>query len=160
MRIWILRHGEAERETRHDPERALTERGRDDAKAAGEFLARATASDLIVFASPYKRAQQTAHTALKAMPHHDIVTVDWLQPDTDPRDVLQRLDELSVHEVLLVSHQPLVSALAGVLTDGDYRAGPPMHTASLLELKLKHVGAGCAELKALRHAPDYHKATV
>ena len=158
MHIWILRHGEAERETRHDPDRALTERGRHDAKAAGELLAKETSNALVVLASPYKRAQQTAHAALKAMPHHSIITADWLQPDTDPYAVLKELDVLKAHEILLVSHQPLVSALAGVLIDGDYRSGPPMHTASLLELKLKHIAAGCAELKSLRHAPDFHPA--
>ena len=160
MRIWILRHGEAERETRHDPDRALTERGKSDAKAAGEFLAKETSKDLIVLASPYKRAQQTARAALKAMPHHNVVTAEWLQPETEPYEILKKLDELSAHEILLVSHQPLVSALAGVLIDGDYRSGPPLHTASLLELKLKHVGAGCAKLISLRHAPDYHKAVT
>ena len=160
MHIWILRHGEAEREIRHDPDRALTERGKHDAKAAGGLLAKETSKDLIVFASPYKRAQQTAHAALKAMPHHRIITADWLQPDTDPHAVLKELDALKVHEILLVSHQPLVSALAGVLISGDYRDGPPLHTASLLELKLKSVGAGCAKLISLRHAPDYHKAVT
>jgi len=160
MRVWILRHGEAERQTQHDPDRALTERGKHDAKAAGELLAKETSKDLMVFASPYKRAQQTAYAALKAMPQHSINTADWLQPDADPYAVVKQLDALSAHEILLVSHQPLVSALAGVLISGDYRDGPPMHTASLLELKLSHVGAGCAKLKSLRHAPAFHKATI
>ena len=160
MRVWILRHGEAERETRHDPDRALTERGKSDAKAAGELLAKEISNELIIFASPYKRAQQTARAALKALPQLNIVTAGWLQPEADPQEVLKQLDKLSAHEILLVSHQPLVSALAGVLISGDYRDGPPMHTASLLELKLKHIGAGCAQLVSLRHAPDFHKAAI
>jgi phosphohistidine phosphatase len=160
MHIWILRHGEAERETRHDPDRALTDCGKHDAKTVGELLAKETSEDLVVFVSPYKRAQQTAHAALKAMPQHSIITADWLQPESDPYDVIKQLDALSADEVLLVSHQPLVSALAGVLISGDYRDGPPMHTASLLELKLSQVGAGCAKLISLRHAPAFHKATI
>lgn len=158
MKVWILRHGEAERETRYDPDRALTARGKHDAKAAGEFLAKETSKELLVFASPYKRAQQTARAALQAMPQHSLVTAEWLQPETDPHAVIRKLDELHAHEILLVSHQPLVSALAGVLIRGDYRAGPPLHTASLLELKLQHVGTGCAEVKSLRHAPEFHKS--
>ncbi len=160
MRIWILRHGEAERLTQHDPDRALTERGKQEAKTAGEFLAKEISSDLVVFASPYKRAQQTARAALKAMSHEKIITAEWLQPDTDPLDVLKQLEKLSAHDILLVSHQPLVSALAGVLVSSDYRDGPPMHTASLLELKLSQVGAGCAKLKSLRHAPDFRKNEI
>lgn len=155
MRIWILRHGEAERETRHDPDRALTKRGSDDAKAAGVFLSGAIATPLQVCASPYKRAQQTAQAAV---PQQLVATVDWLTPDTDPRAVLHALEKLPFDNILLVSHQPLVSALIGVLVSGDYRAGPAMHTASLAELELNSIGVGCAKLISLRHPPAFHKA--
>lgn len=160
MRIWILRHGEAERETRCDSERALTVRGESDAKSAGIFLAGVAPTSLAVFASPYKRAQQTALAAAQALPQQTITTVDWLKPDTDPVAVLDALAQLSQSNLLLVSHQPLVSALAGVLIESDYRAGPAMNTASLVELELTVVGAGCAKLISLRHAPDYRKASI
>lgn len=166
MRIWILRHGEAERETRHDPERVLTARGHDDATAAGIFLSGVVSASLQVCASPYKRAQQTAQAAVQALPQQRIATVDWLTPDNDPPIVLRALEQLSPKsklprdDILLVSHQPLVSALIGVLISGDYRAGPPMHTASLAELELDAIGVGCAKLISLRHAPAFHKATI
>lgn len=158
MRIWILRHGEAERETRHDPDRALTERGRRDAEAAGQLLAAQVPPELLVVASPYKRAQQTAQAALLAMPNRSIISAPWLQPETDPREVLRELEKLAAAAVLLVSHQPLVSALAGVLTSGDYRDGPALQPASLLELQLSHLATGCGELRSLRHAPDFREA--
>lgn len=159
-RLWILRHGEAERATAHDPERRLTERGADDARAAGQWLAGVATPELLIFASPYKRAQQTAKKAAHALPDKTIVTVEWLTPDTDPAKVVEELDSIVFTELLLVSHQPLVSALIGLLVAGDYRAGAPMATASLAELELKHVAAGCATLHSLRHAPHYqHKAT-
>ena len=69
--------------------------------------------------------------------------------------MLRELDNLRADALLLVSHQPLVSALCGLLVSGDYRAGPAMHTASLAELELDMIGAGCARLVSLRHAPDY-----
>jgi phosphohistidine phosphatase len=160
MRIWILRHGEAERETRCDSARALTARGESDAKAAGIFLAGITPASLAVFASPYKRAQQTALAAVQALSQQTITTADWLKPDTDPVAVIDALAQLPQRNSLLVSHQPLVSALAGVLIDGDNRAGPAMNTASLVELELTAVGAGCAKLISLRHAPDYRKVSI
>jgi phosphohistidine phosphatase len=155
MHLWILRHGEAERETKRDPERALTELGRGDARAAGAFLARAGTAPLLFLASPYRRAQQTAQCVLESFAGAQLQTVDWLIPDADPLLALQALTGLSVGAVVLVSHQPLVSALGGLLTTGDYRAGPPMGTASLAEFELSVVARGCATLVSLRHPPDY-----
>lgn len=160
MRIWVLRHGEAECETHRDSERALTAHGSDDAKAAGIFLSAVAPASLQICASPYKRAQQTAHAAAQALPQQHITTVDWLTPDTDPQIVLRALEQLPRNDILLVSHQPLVSALLGVLMSGDYRAGPSMNTASLAELELTTIGIGCAKLISLRHAPLFHKAGI
>ncbi|MFT3931431.1 MAG: phosphohistidine phosphatase SixA [Spongiibacteraceae bacterium] len=160
MRIWVLRHGEAERQTQYDPDRILTARGTEDAKNAGLVLSKFVSNTLQIFASPYRRAQQTAQAAALALPHQNISTVDWLTPDIDPRIVLCSLEQLPQNDFLLVSHQPLVSALIGVLIDGDYLAGPPMSPASLAELELTTVGVGCATLISLRHAPDFHKAAI
>lgn len=156
MHLWILRHGEAERATRLDSERELTELGSRDAGVAGEFLAglkRAVAPRFL--ASPYRRAQQTAQCALRAFPGARLQTVDWLVPDADPLLALQALGALPFDEVVLVSHQPLVSAFGGLLVAGDFRAGPPMGTASLAEFELSTIGRGCATLLSLRHPPDY-----
>lgn len=160
MRIWVLRHGEAERQTQYDPDRVLTPRGHDDAKAAGAVLSKFVSETLQICASPYQRAQQTAQAATLALPHRNISTVNWLTPDIDPREVLRALEKLPRNDILLVSHQPLVSALIGVLIDGDYRAGPSMNTASLAELELTTIGVGCAKLISLRHAPDFNKAVI
>ena len=166
MRIWVLRHGEAERQTQYDPDRVLTTRGSEDAKAAGVVLSKLVPATLQICASPYKRAQQTAQAAVLALPHQHISTVNWLTPDIDPREVLRSLEQLPAlyqlpkNDILLVSHQPLVSALIGVLIDGDYRAGPPMNTASLAELEVSTIGVGCAKLISLRHAPDFNEAVI
>lgn len=160
MRIWVLRHGEAERQTQSDPDRALTARGSDDAHAAGVHLSKIVSPDLQIYASPYKRAQQTAQAAMQALPQQRIVTVEWLTPDTDLSIVLRGLEQLPRSDTLLVSHQPLVSALLGVLIEGDYRAGPAMSTASLAEIEVNAIGIGCAKLISLRHAPDYQQTTL
>ncbi|MGH8353342.1 MAG: histidine phosphatase family protein, partial [Pseudomonas sp.] len=58
MRLWLLRHGEAEPQARSDAERALTKHGRKEVlKAAGHLAGRPLAA---ILASPYVRAQQTA----------------------------------------------------------------------------------------------------
>lgn len=160
MRLWILRHGEAERHTQRDSERNLTAQGELDARAAGSYLASVAAPTLRILASPYRRAQQTAQCVLIALPGKIIATVDWLTPDDDPKIALGELAKLRDSEVLLVSHQPLVSALAGLLTHGDYRAGPAMGTATLAELDLSMVAVGCGNLLSLRHAPNYLQSVI
>src|SRR5689334_14302406 len=107
MRLWILRHGEAERHTQRDAERNLTAQGELDTRAVGKYLANTAASTLRILASPYRRAQQTAQCVAIALPGKTITTVDWLIPDDDPGSVIAELAKLHDSEVLLVSHQPL-----------------------------------------------------
>lgn len=155
IRIWVLRHGDAERQTQRDAERALTGHGRECARRAGAWLAARVTPELQVLASPYVRARQTAEAALLAMPGKAIATAEWLIPDFDPRAALRELAGCGAREMLLVSHQPLVGALIGLLVSDDYRAGPPMDTATLAELSLGLIAPGYATLESLRHAPDY-----
>jgi phosphohistidine phosphatase len=158
MKLWILRHGEAEPRKTTDAARALTAHGVEEALAAGKCLARFAGADLVVLASPYVRAQQTAAAVLRSVKAKaPLITVDWCTPDDDPVKALEQLALRSEGELLLVSHMPLVSALTGLLVHGDLRAGPPMHTASLAELDVPQIAAGCAQLLSLRHPPEFKK---
>jgi phosphohistidine phosphatase len=161
MKLWILRHGEAEPRKTTDAARALTAHGVAEALAAGRCLARFAGADLIALASPYTRAQQTAAAVLQSVKMKaPLITVDWCTPDDDPVRALDQLALRGEDELLLVSHMPLVSALAGLLVHGDLRAGPPMHTASLAELDVPLVAPGCARLLSLRHPPEFRVAQL
>ena len=105
-----------------------------------------------ILASPYVRAQQTAALVRESLGFAGAVgTVAWLTPDTDPRDVLKYLDEREGSEILLVSHQPLIGALGGLLLHGHRQEPLPMRTASLAELEGDIPAAGLMELLALIH---------
>ncbi|MNJ72988.1 hypothetical protein D3C77_697140 [compost metagenome] len=78
-------------------------------------------------------------------------TVPWLTPDSDPQAVIAELDKLGLEEVLLVSHQPLVGTLVGLLEHGHYRTPAPMSTASLAQLEGDWPLAGLMTLKSLKH---------
>lgn len=160
MKLWILRHGEAEHRKTTDPERALTNHGHKEALAAGHCLAKYAGAGLVVLASPYLRAQQTAEAVLQELgrPHTSLQTVSWCTPDDDPAAALDHLMAREEAELLVVSHMPLVSALAGLLVEGDACGGPPMHTASLVELDVPVVAAGVARLLSLRHPPEFRTA--
>lgn len=150
MRLWLLRHGEAEAQARSDAERRLTPRGCQEVRqAAVQLEGRALGAILV---SPYVRAQQTAALIREALGFTGgIHTVPWLTPDGDPREVLRQLDHYPQDELLLVSHQPLVGALAGLLIHGHRQQPLPMHTASLAELEGDVLAAGLMDLLALVH---------
>ncbi|MDM9650714.1 phosphohistidine phosphatase SixA [Pseudomonas wenzhouensis] len=150
MRLWLLRHGQAEPQAASDAARELTAHGRQEVQqAAAQLLGRPLTA---IMASPYVRAQQTAELVrLELGFSGSVQTVSWLTPDSDPRDALKYLDEREHAEVLLVSHQPLIGALGGLLVHGHRQEPLPMRTASLAELEGDIPAAGLMELLALIH---------
>ena len=156
LHLWVLRHGEAVAHAASDADRALTERGCADARAAGAWLAAAGSRPERVLCSPYRRARQTAEAVLESLPGLNLQVVDWLTPDTEPLLAIKHLSPL-LGPVLIVSHQPLVGALVGLLAEDDRDAGPPLPTAALAELDVPLCTAGWARLLSLRYAPDYSR---
>ena len=149
--LWMLRHGDAERATRHDPERALTELGRADATAAGRLLAAAAPQPLRLLCSPYLRAQQTAQAVLASLPELRIETVDWLTPDTPPLTTLKHLTAIHEASILIVAHQPLLGDLLALLTDDESAAALP--TAGLAGVELPITAVGYGTLRQLQTPP-------
>jgi phosphohistidine phosphatase len=150
MKLWILRHGEAQSKASTDAERELTEVGREEVLVSAAHLLGKPLRWIL--ASPYVRAQQTAELVREALGFADqVVTVSWLTPDTDPRKVLENLDAYAPGDALLVSHQPLVGSLIGLAVQGNLQQAQPMHTASLAELDAEFPLAGGMELVDVRH---------
>ena len=148
MKLWILRHGEAEGHARTDAERNLTEHGRGEVLRSAAHLIGQPISAII--ASPYVRAQQTAQLVRDALGFEpQIRTVPWLTPDGNPLHVLEKLD--TDDNVLLVSHQPLVGSLISFLQHAHQRQPEPMHTASLAELEGDFPLAGLMSLISVKH---------
>lgn len=149
MKLWVLRHGEAEPYgKRPDSERALTDHGREEVlRAAAELMGKPITA---IYASPYLRAQQTAEivrTALGFAP--DIRTVEWLTPDNRPQMVAEQL--VSVDNVLLVSHNPLVGNLLGFLQHGHVQEPETVKTAGLAELEGDLPVPGSMKLNGIKH---------
>lgn len=155
MKLWVLRHGEAESQASVDSERKLTARGVEQVQAQS-LRWHSHMAPTQVWVSPYVRTQQTVRAWRDTLPAPDLFnyeTVDWLTPDTP---VMQVVDQLGLRdesaEVLLVSHQPLVSELVAFLT-GEPTWSCGMSTAYLAELQLPLVARGMADKYAI-HAPD------
>ena len=146
MKLWVLRHGEAQAHARSDAERELTAHGREEVlRSAAELIGQPIQA---ILASPYVRAQQTAQLVREALGFEpDVRTVPWLTPDSDPLEAARHLD--STDNLLLVSHQPLVGTLVCLLEHGHRKEPAPMGTASLAELDGDHPLAGLMTLRSL-----------
>ena len=151
MKLWVLRHGQAEANAPSDAQRQLTEIGREEARRmAGRLLNEPID---VILASPYVRAQQTAELVREALGlRRAIVTVDWATPDDDALAALDYLAERSEMNILLVSHQPLVGQLLSLAVDGHRQRYYPMPTAGLALLETPLPAAGIATLLEL-HSP-------
>ncbi|WP_073521673.1 phosphohistidine phosphatase SixA [Pseudomonas fluorescens] len=148
MKVWILRHGEAQAHARTDAERNLTEHGRAEVLRSATHLIGQPLGAII--ASPYVRAQQTAQLVRDALGFEpEICTVPWLTPDGDVQQVVKQLD--TDDNVLLVSHQPLVGSLISFLQHGHQRQPQPMYTASLAQLEGDFPLAGLMSLVAVKN---------
>lgn len=151
MRLWLLRHGEAEPRARTDAERDLTEQGREEVRRSAAHLHGRPLQAIL--ASPYRRAQQTAEIVREVLGFAgQVETVSWLTPETDLRDALLYLDRRNEQELLLVTHQPFVGALGAWLVTGSRSEGLPMGTASLAELSGEHLAGGLMALESLHHS--------
>ncbi len=155
MKLYILRHGQAETYASSDFDRRLTEKGRADvASMAARFK-----SDLQtlneIWVSPLVRAQQTAQVALaelslKPVDSPAFVTTESLVPEANLERLYRQLNDSQAKSLLLVSHQPLVGDLVNDLcgTEAGYHA---LGTASMACIEADLFAASLGELCWLYH---------
>jgi len=145
-RLLVMRHGEAG-PGRPDAERELTGRGGDEARRVAAWLAgRSDLAGLRLLASPYRRARQTA-TIIGAALGAAVETLPIITPDDAPAAVADwLLEQPEGRPLLLVSHMPLVGALAGLLVEGRADRGLAFPTAAVAELEAEVWASGCARL--------------
>lgn len=120
MRLMVMRHAKAEQAARNDFERALTERGRADAEAAGAWLAD----------QGWVPDHGLVSAALRTRETFECVAAGGdfsLEPELDrtlyaagPDSVLDlvRLVPADAQAVLVIGHNPTMASLAQLLDDG------------------------------------------
>ncbi len=144
-RLYVMRHGDAG-PGHPDRARELSARGHAEAQRMAAWLARELPAGARLYASPYVRARQTAaHLAAELGVEPKILP--FITPDDPPQAVCDWLLEgEALPPRILVSHMPLVGALAGLLCEGRADRGPGFPTAAVAELESEVWAAGCARL--------------
>ena len=124
MKIFIMRHGEAEVIASSDEARHLTDYGRKQSILQGQWLKNHLNSTALsvqkVIVSPYVRAQETFELVNSALGNtlNDIEIWSGITPygnATLVADYLSVLQEEGIESVLLVSHLPLVGSIVSEL---------------------------------------------
>jgi phosphohistidine phosphatase len=126
QQLWLLRHGEAvPHDSVPDEERELTDRGRDQSRAAGRALTALEVEVHLCFTSPKVRARQTAELACAEL-RVDPIDEDALAEGFDGRAALALMRAAGPDQrVLVVGHEPDFSQAVYDLTGGrvDFKKG-------------------------------------
>ncbi|MGV3592113.1 MAG: phosphohistidine phosphatase SixA [Gammaproteobacteria bacterium] len=143
MKLYLLRHGEAEARAHNDPARELTPRGRSEVTDVAHRFASRNIQLQRCFVSPYVRAEQTAALFLpEAKQAIAAETTPVLMPEVRASIVMDFLEGVREQEVLMVSHNPLVSELHALLVDGDISNMHILGTSELICIEFDVVGLG------------------
>ena len=116
-----MRHGETV-SGMPDWQRVLSDKGRAQSSAMAQSARRHGVSVAWVYHSGILRAQQTAELVAAVLaPEKGVREISGLCPDDDPWILKAQLD-VTTQSVLLVSHLPYLSRLAGLMVTGRFRA--------------------------------------
>lgn len=132
MNLFFLRHGDALSQAADDATRPLSPLGEQQAIVAGRTLARLKVVPTTVLSSPLLRARQTAEIVMKELPVAALETTEYLAPTTDPRQLIEELNERSSASVLLVGHLPSLQTAASLVVSGTRDAGLRVATGTLI----------------------------
>lgn len=160
MKIYLLRHGQAEPFIDNDAQRSLTDKGIADVKALGRLLQNDGVTFDAAFVSPYLRTQQTFQTLSDQMAYGgEKFDCEALLSESNSLQALEffhdLIDTKATGSMIWVTHQPLISSLIATLVDGTSRTAYdyPMMPASLAVIDTQMLLPNMGQLVMTKHAP-------
>ena len=155
MTVYFLRHGIAERQSPGgDRARKLTQEGKAELRRVFGFVKRAKVKPEMVLSSPYIRATETARIAMQELGLDESLSLaDALVPESTPANLWNEVRTLGADSVLLVSHEPLLSAtVAWVL--GSSKELVHFPPAGLVAIEFESTGANPAGMLRWMITPE------
>jgi len=139
MDLFVLRHGKAEQssEDAEDSTRALTARGRKEIRDIARWMRKEKFQFDTIASSPLIRASETAGIVARVLDQKDrLVVWDELAPGGDPDTVCYHATQSSNNEsVLIVGHEPELSALVGRIISGGATVSVILSKGSLAKIR-------------------------
>ena len=146
--LLILRHGEAASGAL-DFERELTDKGINDARFAGQWLAKRDLLPDKVLSSPAVRTRQTLQSVIDGMGQAPAPASQFPQQlynaDSQALSELLRQQPANCQRLLLIGHNPGLSVIASTLTGQTLALSPA--SLLLLEFDLDWSGLGSASAR-------------
>ena len=138
MKIILVRHGQAEDESRPDSARQLTDFGQQQAMQTAEYVMTHYHPDYFVV-SPYDRAQQTLAAFQTRAPKVPVIVQENITPSDDARQALIDIANIDAECLVVVCHMSIVAHIAGLLT-GDYPESFSLAEARVFEMEFVMAG--------------------
>ncbi|MBS3821416.1 MAG: phosphohistidine phosphatase SixA [Planctomycetes bacterium] len=121
MRLYLVQHGEA-KDKSEDPDRPLTEKGRNDVTRVGELLAKTMLQVRAIWHSGKTRAMETARIlSVYVEAAEGTIEQSDLGPTDDVEPVCETLETAGT-DVMIVGHLPFLDRLASLLVADDDEA--------------------------------------
>jgi len=120
VNLYLVRHGEATSEA-EDPQRALTDRGREEVSRAAALVAQLGCAPTEVSHSGKLRARQTAELLATRMAA-PVRQVEGLAPNDQVEPWIALVGE-AAHDLMLVGHLPFMERLCASLLTGNPEVG-------------------------------------
>jgi phosphohistidine phosphatase len=120
--VYILRHGEAEAKSSQvpDDDRHLTTRGKSQLRKNLIVAKRIGTKIDLILTSPLVRAKESAEIVRDVFGIERLEVEERLEPTRSPYEVYQSLAKhASLENLLIVTHQPLISSLIDALLNWD-----------------------------------------
>lgn len=149
MKIILIRHGDAGAYTLPDNERNLSELGKAQATATGQWLCEHQMIDVII-SSPYNRAMQTAKLIESYYDDVDFMVCDVITPNDDAQKAIQRLaqmvDDFGEDAVIaVVCHMNIIAKIQHILCQ-DEATGFALAEARVLSMPALTPAFGSCEI--------------
>jgi len=146
--LYVLRHGIAEQRSEInyplDSDRPLTSKGLKRMRRVADGMRHLKVSFDAILSSPYKRALETAFVVGRQYGAGETIqTCGALRPEVLPEELIRVLQEqyTSSRTMLLVGHEPQLSALISTLTSGSAGARPLLKKGGLCKLEVDKIQA-------------------
>lgn len=157
MDLYLLRHAIAvtrgTQGDQADSERPLTSKGETRMRRIARGMRALGVSCDLLLSSPYVRARQTAEIVAESLKTPEKVQISQaLAPDGDPKTLVEELNKRyrSRQRVMLVGHEPYLSAFISTLLTGDANLALVLKKGGLCQLSVDSLQYGrCATLTAL-----------
>lgn len=114
MKIILVRHGQAEDETRPDSARQLTDYGQQQAAQTAEYITTHYMPDRFLV-SPYDRAQQTLAQFQSRAPEVRATIQPNITPSDNAASALADIADIEAECLVVVCHMSIIATLAGLL---------------------------------------------